>query len=101
MEGFQKIKKVWEGKIISFWLQPPHLNKLLSNLRKRGDKEEEIKKRLAIAETEMPFAKEYDHIFTVNDNLDQVAEEIKTKILSSIEQQQQELQTQIEVPLKK
>lgn len=66
----------------------------MSNLRKRGDKEEEITKRLAIAETDIPFMKEYDYIFTVNDNLDQVTEEIKTKILSSIEQQHQIQQEQ-------
>lgn len=102
VKGFQKIKTTWsENKITSFWLQPPNRDKLLSNLRKRGDKEEDIEKRLAIAETEMPFAKEYDHIFTVNDNLDQVAEEIKSIVFSSIEQQQQEFQSKIEVPPKK
>jgi guanylate kinase len=69
-------------------------------LRKRGDREEDIAKRLAIAETEMPFAKEYDHIFTVNDNLDQVAEEIKKIILLSIEWQQEQYQTHIEQPPK-
>jgi guanylate kinase len=67
-------------------------------LRKRGDREEDIAKRLAIVETEMPFAGEYDYIFTVNDNLDQVAEEIKSIILSSIEQQQ--YQAYIEQPPK-
>lgn len=79
VRGFQKIKKIWDSKIVSFWLQPPNHNKLLSNLRKRGEKEEEIKKRLTIAEREIPFAKEYDFILTVNDNLDQVAAEIKRK----------------------
>lgn len=83
VEAFQKIKEAWTGKIVSFWLQPPHRDKLLSNLRKRGDKEGEIEKRLAIAETEMPFAIEYDYFFIVNDNLDQVAEEIKVIILNN------------------
>ena len=75
---------MWKGKIISFWLQPPNHDKLLSNLRKRGEREEEIKKRLIIAEQEKPFAKEYDHLLTVNDNLEQVANEIKAKILGLI-----------------
>jgi guanylate kinase len=84
VRGFQKIKSRWEGKIISFWLQPPNRDKLLSNLRKRGEKEEEIKKRLMIAEQEKLFAKEYNYLLTVNDNLDQIASEIKTKILGLI-----------------
>ena len=57
---------------------------MLANLRKRGEKEAEIKKRLTIAESEIPFAEEYDFILTVNDNLDQVAAEIKKKILSLV-----------------
>ncbi|CAJ0746953.1 20986_t:CDS:2 [Entrophospora sp. SA101] len=72
------------GKIISFWLQPPNRAKLLANLRKRGEREAEIKKRLTIAESEIPFAQEYDFILTVNDNLDQVAAEIKKKILGLV-----------------
>ena len=98
IQGFRKIKKVWEDKNISFWLQPPNRDKLLSNLQKRGDKEEDIEKRLAIAEKEVPLVGEYDYTFTVNDNLDQVAEQVKEKILSSAEQQ---FQTKIEVPPKK
>ena len=88
VEGFWKMKETWEGKIISFWLQPPHRDKLISNLRKRGDKEEEIAKRLVLDEKETLFAKEYDYIFTINDNLDQVAKEIKKEIFFSIEQEQ-------------
>jgi len=84
VRGFQKIKTLWTGKITSFWLQPPNRAKLLANLRKRGEKEAEIKKRLTIAESEIPFAEEYDFILTVNDNLDQVAAEIKKKILSLV-----------------
>lgn len=85
VEAHQKLKAGWtDSKIVSFWLQPPSRDKLLSNLRKRGDKEEEIAKRLAIAETEIPFAIEYDHFFIVNDNLDQVAEEIKIRIFDSL-----------------
>jgi guanylate kinase len=80
-------------------LQPPHRDKLISNLRKRGDKEEEIKKRLIIDEKETPFAKEYDYIFTVNDNLDQVAEEIKKEIFFSIEQEQYKNQQQLKILL--
>jgi guanylate kinase len=66
-------------------LQPPSRDKLLSNLRKRGEKEEEIKKRLIIAEREIPFAKEYDHILTVNDNLDEVTEIIKKRVFAKLE----------------
>ncbi|CAG8581104.1 5074_t:CDS:2 [Ambispora gerdemannii] len=47
-------------------------------------REVEIKKRLAIAERETPFAKEYDYIITVNDNLEEVAAEIKKKVLDLI-----------------
>jgi len=96
IESFKKAKKVWGDKIVSFWLQPSHIDKLLSNLRKRGDKgdkEEDIEKRLAIAETEMSSAnkEEYDHVFTVNDNLDELAEIIKKEVIFKL----QELQTQV------
>ncbi|CAG8435234.1 5943_t:CDS:2 [Ambispora gerdemannii] len=60
----------------------------VEGFRKMKEVEEEIKKRLIIDGRETPFIKEYDHIFTVNDNLDQVAEKIKKKILFSIEQEQ-------------
>ncbi|CAG8465189.1 10486_t:CDS:2 [Gigaspora margarita] len=46
--------------------------------------EEEIKKRLIIAERETPFAKEYDHILTVNDNLDEITEIIKKQVLAKL-----------------
>ena len=84
VRGFQKIKEKRVGKVISFWLQPPNRDKLISNLQKRGEKEVEIKKRLAIAERETPFAKEYDYIITVNDSLEEVAAEIKKKVLDLI-----------------
>lgn len=62
VEGGENVKKIFpEAKKI--FIMPPSMSVLESRLRNRGtDSEEAILKRLAIAETELKRAKEYDYI---------------------------------------
>ncbi len=62
VEGGENVKKIFpDAKKI--FIVPPSMKELENRLRNRGtDSEEAILKRLAIAETELKRAKEYDYI---------------------------------------
>ena len=58
---------------------------MVEHMRKRGTSEPEIIRRLNIEEKEEKFSSEFDYILTIKENgLAEVAQEIKTKLLSSL-----------------
>jgi guanylate kinase len=80
VKGAINIKKRFGDEALSIFVMPPSLGALESRLRGRGtDTPETISRRLAKAEYEMSFAKEFDTV-VVNDALDAAVNEVASEI---------------------
>ena len=70
VKGGVNIKKFYNERAMSLFIQPPSVEELRRRLVARAtDTLEQIEERLAKASYEMTFAPQFDHI-VVNDNLD-------------------------------
>lgn len=79
IQGARQVKQRFPQGVFVF-VVPPDLNELARRLRERKtDTEEEINKRLGLAEEEMEYAKEYDYI-VVNDDLTKAVNDLKAII---------------------
>lgn len=79
--GGLNIKKQFPEQTLAVFVQPPSIKEMERRLRNRKtDTEEKIKERLAKAEKELKYAKEFD-VILVNDNL----EDAKQKAYKLIE----------------
>ena len=68
--GGLNIKKQFPEQTLSVFVQPPSIKEMERRLRNRKtDTEEKIKERVAKAEKELNYAKEFD-VILVNDNLE-------------------------------
>ena len=75
VHGAKQIKKLYKDAIAIFIL-PPSIEVLEQRLRKRGtDNEEDLKKRMEIALSEIETSSEYDYVI-YNDNLETAVDEI-------------------------
>lgn len=80
VKGAINIKKRFGDEALSIFVMPPSLGALESRLRGRGtDTPDTISRRLAKAEYEMSFAKEFDTV-VVNDALDAAVNEVASEI---------------------
>jgi len=79
VQGMKQIKE--KMSIVSIFILPPSLDELINRMKKRGETEEEIRKRLETAKKEIPNWKYYDFI-VVNDILEKAKNEIKSIIIS-------------------
>ena len=80
VKGAINIKKRFGDEALSIFVMPPSLGALESRLRGRGtDTPETISRRLAKAEYEMSFAKEFETV-GVNDALDAAVKEVASEI---------------------
>ncbi len=79
VQGMRQLRK--KIKLNAIFILPPSLEELINRMKKRGESEEEIKKRLETAKKELPAWKEYDYV-VVNDVLEKAKENIKKIILS-------------------
>ncbi|RMA97874.1 guanylate kinase [Hydrogenothermus marinus] len=80
VQGMRQVK----GKIkplTTIFIIPPSIDELINRMKKRGDSEEEINKRLNTAKQEFKHWKEYDYI-VINDILEDAKEKIKNIILA-------------------
>jgi guanylate kinase len=69
--GGLNIKKKFPKNTLAVFVQPPSIEEMERRLRNRKtDSEEKIKERVAKAEKELKFAKDFD-VILVNDNLDE------------------------------
>lgn len=69
--GGINIKKMYGNQALSLFIQPPSVEELRNRLQNRGtDSAEKIAMRIAKAEKELAYAKEFDRVI-VNDNLEQ------------------------------
>ncbi len=76
VKGGINLKKIFEDKALSVFIQPPSVEELRKRLQGRGtDSVEEIEKRVAKAEEEMSYAKNFDRII-INDDLEKASKEI-------------------------
>ncbi len=68
VEGAGNVRKIYPN-VVSVFIMPPSLTELERRLKGRGtETEEDVLRRLKIAETEMSRAKEYDYI-VINDDI--------------------------------
>lgn len=80
VKGGINVKKQFGSDALAIFIQPPSLDELASRLRGRAtDSPEAIEKRLAKAEYEMSFARQFDHV-VVNDDLDAAVEQVRNLI---------------------
>lgn len=80
VKGALNIKKRYGSQALSLFIMPPDLATLEARLRNRAtDSEDTIAKRLAKAEYEIGFSKDFDRT-VVNDNLDHAVAEVESLI---------------------
>lgn len=73
--GGLNIKNKFPAQTLAIFVQPPSIEEMERRLRDRKtDSEEKIVERVAKAENEMKFAKDFD-VILINDNLEQAKEE--------------------------
>jgi guanylate kinase len=78
VKGGLNIKKMYQEKALTLFIQPPSVEELRRRLEGRAtDAPEVIQQRLDKAAFEMSFASQYDYII-VNDDLEKAIHETKT-----------------------
>ncbi len=80
VQGMRQIKKN-RKEVVTIFLLPPSIEELIKRMEKRGDSEEDIKRRMETAKKEIPAWKEYDFV-VINDKIHKAKEDIKYIILS-------------------
>jgi guanylate kinase len=68
VQGARKVREAFPEAVLVF-LTPPSEGELLERLRRRGDSEDTIRRRMAIARWEREQVGDFDHV-VVNDDLD-------------------------------
>ena len=81
VQGMRQIKRNFKD-VVTIFLIPPSFDELINRMKKRGDSEEEIKKRLETAKKELKTWKEYDYI-VINDIIEKAKEDLKKIILAN------------------
>lgn len=67
-QGFRLLRAALPGDVVGLFILPPSLEELESRLRARGsDREEEIARRMAQAQSEISHAAEFDHVLVNRD----------------------------------
>jgi guanylate kinase len=88
-QGARKVRKSSSG-CVSIFIFPPSLKALEDRLKGRGDSEEDIRRRMQGAQSEMSHYKEFDYLI-VNENFQECLQKIK----NIIEVEQLTLESQI------
>lgn len=85
VKGGCNIRRQYEGRALSIFIQPPSIEELRRRLEGRAtDAQEVIEQRLAKAEYEMTFASQFDNV-VVNDDLQKAEEETYALIKAFLE----------------
>jgi len=66
-QGFRQLRAALPDDVVSLFILPPSLRELEARLRRRGDRAEEIARRMAEAEAEISHAAEFDHVLVNTD----------------------------------
>lgn len=81
VQGALNVKRLYGEEALTIFIQPPSLQILEDRLTLRGtDSQDVIKTRIAKAEQEMSYAKDFD-ICVVNDSLERVCSEIRSHLI--------------------
>lgn len=84
--GGVNIKKMYGDDALSLFIQPPSIEELRNRLKNRGtDSDEKIAVRIAKAEKELDYAKQFDHVI-INDNLEHALENAEKVLTSFLKQ---------------
>ena len=78
IQGARKVREIFDRKnTIFIFIAPPSFKELKKRIekRRRGESEEEIRKRLNFAKEEIKEAEKYDYI-VINDDVDRAVEEV-------------------------
>lgn len=79
VQGAENIKKLYPDSV-GIFLLPPSMDVLENRLRSRGtEDEDDVKKRLEIAQNEMQKSKNYDY-FVINEDIDCASDDVLTII---------------------
>lgn len=79
VQGAENIKKLYPDSV-GIFLLPPSMDVLENRLRSRGtEDEDDVKKRLEIAQNEMRKSKSYDY-FVINEDIDSASDDVLTII---------------------
>ncbi len=95
VQGMKSIKEKLKGKvdITTIFIIPPSIDELINRLKKRGETEEEIGRRLKSLEKELPQWKHYDYII-INDDLNKAKDDL-ISIVESIRLKTSRFNTEI------
>lgn len=74
--GMLKIREFYPDAVTVF-IAPPARHILINRMKKRGDTEQAISKRMALVEQMMGYAKEYDYTI-INDDLETAVKELNS-----------------------
>ena len=83
-QGHRLLRAALPADVVGVFILPPSIEVLADRLRKRGDQEDAIAKRMAAAEAEISHAGEFDRV-VVNDDFDATLAEL-TAILRAARQ---------------
>ncbi|MBI4706762.1 MAG: guanylate kinase [Candidatus Omnitrophica bacterium] len=85
LKGARKIKKIFPKNTITVFIRPPSIKELHSRISARCSmtRQEEISRRLKLAESEMRYSKEYDYSI-LNKDFKQAIEELKKIVIREI-----------------
>ncbi|MFA5410725.1 MAG: guanylate kinase [Candidatus Omnitrophota bacterium] len=89
LKGALKVKRLYSGNTITFFIMPPSLRELHKRIKKRckRTKHEEVRRRLGLARREIQAARRYDYCL-VNKNLREVTGRLKRIILNKISREE-------------
>jgi guanylate kinase len=86
VKGAMNVKKLYPGKTLSLFIEPPSIQELEFRLRKRGtETEESLLKRLSKATAEMEYKNNFD-IVIINDDLQIACKQARTEVGAFIKQ---------------
>jgi guanylate kinase len=66
-QGFHQLRAALPDDVVSLFILPPSLAELEARLHRRGDRPDEVARRMAEAQTEMSHAPEFDHVLVNTD----------------------------------
>ena len=89
VKGGINVKNLLKDNALSIFIMPPSVDELRRRLEGRAtDSADEIDRRVSKAETEIAYARQFDHI-VINDNLDQAISQTRNLIADFIKLNQQ------------
>lgn len=81
IQGARQVRERRPDAVLVF-VAPPSRDDLVARLHQRGDDPDSVARRLDIAEAELPYAAEFDHV-VVNDDLTRCVDELE-RILDTV-----------------